>query len=93
VHRRDEVDDGAWNSRPTRRSPLAFPTPVPAEAATLPRDDRLRFHQEQRVTPAGPDSGQHNPINAIGWAQLDAAPPMLSSKDQDLVAECEELGF
>ncbi len=31
--------------------------------------------------------------DAIGWAPLDLAPPMLSLKNQDLVAECGELGF
>jgi hypothetical protein len=59
----------------------------------MPRDDRLRFHQEQRFPPAGPESSQHHPIDAIGWAQLDPAPPMLSLKNRDLVAECEEIGF
>ena len=93
VHRRDEFDDGARNSRPTRRAPLALPAPVPAEAATMPSDDRLRFQQEQRFPPAGPESRQHHPIDASGWAQLDSAPPMLSLKHQDVVAECEKLGF
>jgi hypothetical protein len=59
----------------------------------MPSDDRLRFHQEQRFTPAGPEARQHHPIDAIGWAQLDSAPPMLALKNEDLVAEGEELGF
>jgi len=31
--------------------------------------------------------------DTIGWAQRDAAPPMLALEHQDLVAEGEELGF
>ena len=59
----------------------------------MPGDDRLRLDDKQRLTPPGPQSGEHDPVQAIGGLELAAALPEPALKNQDLVAEREELSL
>src|SRR5689334_15517450 len=42
------------------------PSPVLAEPASLPGDDRARLHEHENVPPPSPDSRQPGPKEAVG---------------------------
>ena len=46
------------DARPARLSRSALPRPVPAPRRAVPADDRLRLHDHQGGTPAGPIDGR-----------------------------------
>jgi hypothetical protein len=37
------------------------PIPVQLEPGSMPANDRIRLHQDQRLSPPGPEATQHNP--------------------------------
>src|SRR5579862_6501330 len=81
------------NLGPTHPPWSALPPPVPAKRASMPGDDGLRLHDDQRLTPPAPESCEHDPVDPIGGRELDAARPSPALQDHDLVAEREELSF
>jgi hypothetical protein len=60
-----DIDGRATFSRPSREL-----SPVLAEAAALPPQDRVGRHNDESLSPAGPDFGQRDPQQAISRAQL-----------------------
>ena len=72
IHRRHVSDEGG-DLRVERRAahPRAAgePRPVLPEATALPPQDRVGRHDDQSLPPAGPDSGQPHPQEAIHRAQ------------------------
>jgi hypothetical protein len=72
IHRRHCSDEGG-DLRVDRRAahPRAAgePRPVLTEATVLPPQDSVGRHDDQSLPPAGPDSGQPNPQEAICPAQ------------------------
>jgi hypothetical protein len=69
-HRPDERGDllaGGWAaaSWPAREA-----SPVFAEAAALPTQDGVGRHDDQRLPPTGPESGQAGPEQAVSRAEL-----------------------
>lgn len=87
-HRPDECGDlGAdeWAAAgPTRKA-----GPVLAEASPLPSQDGIRGHDDQSLTPAGPESGQGGPEQTVGRAKLRAGRQALV--DSELLAQGEVL--
>ena len=76
--------DGRATSGPSREL-----GPVLAEATTLPPQDGVRRHNDESLPPAGPDSGQGDPQQAISCAQL--RPGHCSFVHGKLLAEGEVL--
>src|SRR5579862_4764334 len=70
LHRPDEINQLARYSGPANGTRAALTSPVPAEAAAVPGDDRLWLHHEQRVPPPRPHSRQHDPAETISSTQL-----------------------
>ena len=72
IHRRHFSDEGG-DLRVDRRAahPRAAgePRPVLMESTALPPQDSVGRHDDQSLPPAGPDSGQPNPQQAIHRAQ------------------------
>jgi hypothetical protein len=56
-----------WTAQPR---PVGEPRPVLTEATTLPPQDSVGRHDDEGLPPAGPDSGQPDPQEAISRAQL-----------------------
>lgn len=48
----------------------ANPGPIPPEALSVPPYNRLGLHNEERLGPVPPDSGQHHPEYPIRWSEL-----------------------
>jgi hypothetical protein len=75
IHRGHLADQGL-ELRVDRRAayprPAGEPGPVLTEAAALPPQDRVGRHDDQSLLPAGPDSGQPHPQEAIHRAQSGA---------------------
>ena len=63
--------------------PRDGPSPV-SPGATLPASGAIVETTQ---------SNRRDRLDAIGWMQLDSAPPTLSLKNHDLMADCEELDF
>src|SRR5207245_3380298 len=63
--------------------------PVLAETTTLPPQDGVGRHNDESLSPAGPDSGQRDPQQAISRAQL--RPRHCSLVDRKLLAKGEVL--
>ena len=74
--------------RPRSRA-AGEPRPVLTEATALPPQDRVGRHDDQSLPPAGPDSGQPNPQEAIHRAQ--SGPRHRSFVDGELLAQGEVL--
>ena len=63
--------------------------PVLAEAAALPAQDGIGGHDDQRLPPAGPYSGQAGPEQAVSRAEL--RPGRCSLVDGELLAQGQVL--
>ena len=63
--------------------------PVLADASPLPSEDGIRRDDDQRRLPAGPDSGQANPDQTVGRAELGARRESLV--DGELLAQGQVL--
>ena len=74
--------------RPTG-GPAGEPGPVLAEASALPPQDGVGRHDDQSLPPAGPDSGQPDPQEAIHRAQ--SRPGRRSLVHGELLAQGEVL--
>jgi hypothetical protein len=68
----------------------ASPMPVLAKPATMPRDDRLRLHEDERLPPARPEAGHPNPEQAISGAQRHSTSAALPLEDEELVPQHEQ---
>ena len=77
----------------TRRAASGGPAgelgPVLAEASALPSQDGVGRHDDQSLPPAGPDSGQPDPEQAIHRAEL--RPGRRSLVDGELLAQGQVL--
>ena len=60
--------------RPATTATLALPSPVLAEAGTMPADHRVRFDDEQWVTPIRPIFPEQNPKEPISILELRTLP-------------------
>jgi hypothetical protein len=69
-HRPDEHGDLLADGWAAASWPAREAGPVFAEAAALPPEDGIGGHDDQRLPPAGPDSGQAGPEQAVGRAEL-----------------------
>ena len=63
--------------------------PVLPEAATLPSEDGIRRHDDQRPPPAGPDSGKAGPEQTVDRPELRAG--RQSPVDGELLVQGEVL--
>ena len=92
IHRRHFSDEGG-DLRVDRRAahPRAAgePRPVLTEATALPPQDSVGRHDDQSLSPSGPDSGQPDPRQAIRRAELRAGHRSLV--DDELLAQGEVL--
>jgi hypothetical protein len=92
VHRGYLSDEGGdlgvdrWTAHPR---PAGARGPVLAEAAPLPPEDGVGGRDDQSLPPAGPDSGQPNPQEAIHRAQ--SGPRHRSFVHGELLAQGEVL--
>ena len=73
-HAPDEVTNLAWQIR-TAMAPTSpgEPVPVAPETRAVPADDGSRLNDGQRVGPAGPETAEEDPEDAIGESN-DGAP-------------------
>jgi hypothetical protein len=60
-HLPGEGDDLGVEGRATSGWAAEEPDPVLAEASASPSEDGIRRHDDQRLPPPGPDSGQAGP--------------------------------
>ena len=65
------------------------PAPVEAKTGTVPADDRFRFHDEENLAPAGPETPKSRPEQSVQGTELGA--PAFSFEDSDLLAKREDL--
>lgn len=56
----------------------------------MPRDDRLRLHEDERLPPARPEAGHPNPEQAISGAQRHSTSAALPLEDEELVPQHEQ---
>src|SRR5215469_14179427 len=65
------------------------PLPVQFEPCTMPANDGIRLHQDQRLSPPGPEATQRNPEKSIAiresWLRT------ASSQDRELLTQREIL--
>jgi hypothetical protein len=71
-HRPDEGGDLGADGWAAASGPARTAGPVLAEASPLPSEDGIRRDDDQRLLSAGPDSGQANPEQTVGRAELGA---------------------
>jgi hypothetical protein len=69
-HLRDECGDLGADGSATSAVPTRKLGPVLAEAATLPTQDGVGRHDDQRLPPTGPESGEAGPEQAVSRAEL-----------------------
>jgi hypothetical protein len=84
-HLPDESGDPGIDGRAASSGPTRELGPVGAEAAALPAEDGLGRDNDQRLAPAGPDSGQAGPEQAVDRAKL--WPRSRSLVDGELLAQ------
>ena len=72
-----------------RRAALAQAPPMVAKSLLLPRDHRAWLDKREGGFPAGPQTGQPCPEEAIRRAELRAVDGLLI--DSDLMLKCEDL--
>src|SRR5207247_996086 len=88
-HSGDQGLELGIDGRATSGGPSRELGPVLAEATTLPPQDGVGRHDDKGLSPAGPDSGQADPQQAINRAQL--RPGHRSLEHGKLLAEGEVL--
>jgi hypothetical protein len=88
-HFPDEGSDLGIDGRAASGGATGQLSPVLSEASALPAQDSVGRHDDQRVSPARPDSGQADPEQAVGRAELQAGPQSLV--DGELLAQGEVL--
>jgi len=71
-HFPDEGSDLGIDGRAASGGATGQLSPVLSEASALPTQDSVGRDDDQRVSPAGPDSGQAGPEPAVGRAELRA---------------------
>ncbi len=77
------------DARAASGGPTGQLSPVLAEASALPSQDGVGRHEDQSMPPAGPDSGQPDPQQAVGRAQ--PRPGRRSLIDGELLAQGQVL--
>jgi hypothetical protein len=65
------------------------PTPVEAKARSMPSDHRLGFHDDQCVTPTGPNPAKRTPEDPVERVQVRPRP--LPLQNGELLPESEDL--
>jgi hypothetical protein len=75
--------------RPSGLSRSAETRPMITESAALPGDDRSRLHEQEGVSPPGPEAGEPGPKEAV--AGPESGPPPGALADGELVPEDEDL--
>jgi hypothetical protein len=88
-HRPDEGGDLGADGWAAASGPAREASPVLAEAAPLPSEDGIRRDDDQRLPPAGPESGQAGPEQTVGRAELGAGRESLV--DGELLAQGQVL--
>jgi hypothetical protein len=88
-HAGDERSDLGVDGRPTAGRTTRELGPVLTEPASLPPQDGVGGHEHEGLPPAGPDSGQAKPEQAISRAQ--PGPAYGSLVHGDLVTQGEVL--
>ena len=73
-HFSDEAGGLGADGRTAQPTPVGDPRPVLTEVTTLLPQDSVGRHDDQGLPPAGPDSGQPDPQEAISRAQLRPGP-------------------
>jgi hypothetical protein len=71
-HLPDQGADLGVEGRASSGRTARDPSPILAEASTLPSEHGVRSHDSQRLPPSGPDSGQASPKQTVGLAELRA---------------------
>jgi len=59
----------SWDRRSTDLFGTRTPTPVESISLSVPTDDRIRFHKNQRRFPIVPYFGQKDPEKSVLWLQ------------------------
>ena len=88
-HARDQGLDLGVDGRATSGGPAGELGPVLAEATPLPPQDGVGSHDHEGLPPAGPDSGQPDPEEAIRRAE--SGPGHRSLVDGELLAQGQVL--
>jgi hypothetical protein len=88
-HFPDEGGDLGIDARTTSSRPARKLGPVLAEAATLPTQDGVGRHDDQRLPPTGPESGEAGPEQAV--SRTEPRPGSRSFVDGDLLAQSKVL--
>jgi hypothetical protein len=88
-HLRDECGDLGADGSATSAVPTRKLGPVLAEAATLPTQDGVGRHDDQRLPPTGPESGEAGPEQAV--SRTEPRPGSRSFVDGDLLAQSKVL--
>src|SRR5277367_5274373 len=70
THGTDQIPDFRRDRRPSGSSVPNLPGPKQAEAFAVPADNGLRFDDDQRGSPIGPDTGQPRPKHTVPHGQL-----------------------
>jgi hypothetical protein len=65
------------------------PAPIETKTGTVPADDRFRFHDDENLAPAGPQTPKGRPEQSVEGAER--RPRALSFEDSDLLAKREDL--
>lgn len=71
-HRANQRSDIGGQGRSPEAAPT-FPPPPQAEAASVPRDDRLRLHDDERGSPSGPEAREQDSKAAVRLREPDSS--------------------
>src|SRR5215471_3692130 len=85
---RDQVPEFLRNARSTAARSRS-PAPIKPKAGAAPADDGLPFHNEEDISPAGPDATEGGPEEAD--ARIQGRPRSLAFEHGDLLAQSEDL--
>ena len=85
----DQFTDLYRDGRPPRLPMPDLPCPEQAKALVVPRDDGVRFDDDQSVPPVAPYRAQPCPKESIGWPQF--RPLHRPIEDAQLMAQREVL--
>jgi hypothetical protein len=92
--RRPSYGSGTDVRRHTRppRSASALPSPNQPEAAAVPADDGVRFHEHEPTAPFRPDTREPDPEDTVGCGETSGRSAG-AFKDQKLMSERENLAM
>ena len=91
MHLDDEISNLWLNARSSGALRSALPTPVKAEALSVPADHGLRAHEEESLRPSRPKARKPGPEHPVRGLKVDAPSGALALEDEQLVAKRENL--